>query len=494
MHYQKYLMDAAGITKLPETFEELRKATIALNHPPERYGFGLNGRQGPAMFSSFSPWLYSAGGDTVDFKTGEILINKPEAVFALEFWTDFVRKDNVVPPEAMTWDFEEIVAGGQSGRYAIVETFAPYGTLINDPKLSKTGGKWVWDTVPGRTDKSQSKTWVDGHFLGVPKYTKNKEWSLEFIRMACGKEFMKRSMIRGNAPPRGSVLRDPEMVRLIGWTDVAARSDRNRRANPGAAGLSRLGVSLRAGLSQALIGEKTPKQALDDVAEDWRAHAPHGERAVIGRRVLLGSALAAPMVARAQAKPEKLVFVGDNGPWHWCLVEEVAPHFEKATGIKIDFTLLPIDALSARLKAELNSGTVGIDVIQWTAPFAGWLSPHLEDHEKLLPLGYPEFDWDDFLPSVREMASYKGKVLGIPYRVTASILNYQKQLLADAGIPRAPEQLGLNSWPPARPRPRRRSGTASAFGAVRDPPSWAAFPRSCAATAAIISIRKPGKS
>jgi len=163
---------------------------------------------------------------------------------------------------------------------------------------------------------------------------------------------------------------------------------------------------------------------------------------MIGRRVLLGSALAAPMLARAQGKPDKLVFVGDNGPWHWCLVEEVAPAFEKATGIKIDFTLLPIDALSARLKAELNSGTVGIDVIQWTAPFAGWLAPHLEDHEKLLAKTasrHPDFDWDDFLPSVREMASYKGKVLGIPYRVTASILNYQKTLFADAGITKAPE-------------------------------------------------------
>jgi len=269
MHYQKHLMDAAGVTKLPETFEELRKATVALNHPPERFGFGLNGRQGPAMFSSFSPWLYSAGGDTVNFKTGEILINKPEAVFALEYWTDFV-KNKLVPPEAMTWDFEEIVAGGQSDRYAIVETFAPYGTLINDPKLSKTGGKWVWDTVPGRTDKSQSKTWVDGHFLGIPKYTKNKDWSLEFIRMACGKQFMKQSMIRGNAPPRGSVLRDPEMVKLIGWTDVAARAIETGVPTPAQPIFPTLGLSLRAGLSQALIGDKTPKQALDDVAADWQ--------------------------------------------------------------------------------------------------------------------------------------------------------------------------------------------------------------------------------
>jgi multiple sugar transport system substrate-binding protein len=269
MHYQKHLMDQAGITKLPETFEELRKAAVALNHPPERYGFGLNGRQGAAMYSSFSPWLYSAGGGTVDFKTGEVLINSPQAVFALEYWADFV-KSKLVPPEAMTWDFEEIVAGGQSDRYAIVETFAPYGTLINDPKLSKTGGKWVWDTVPGRTDKSQSKTWVDGHSLGIPKYTKNKEWSLEFIRMACSKQFMKQSMIRGNAPPRGSVLRDPEMVKLIGWTDVAAKAIETGVVTPAQPIFPTLGLSLRVGLSQALIGEKTPKQALDDVAADWQ--------------------------------------------------------------------------------------------------------------------------------------------------------------------------------------------------------------------------------
>jgi ABC-type glycerol-3-phosphate transport system substrate-binding protein len=270
MHYQRYLMDQAGITKLPETFEELRKAAIALNHPPERYGFGLNGRQGAAMLSSFSPWLYSAGGDMVDFKTGEILINRPEAVEALEFWSGCVTKDKVVPPEAMTWDFEEIVAGGQSDRYAVVETFAPYGTLINDPKLSKTGGKWIWDTVPGRTQKSQSKTWVDGHFLGIPKYTKNKDWSLEFIRMACSKHYMRQSMIRGNAPPRGSVLRDPEMVRLIGWTEVAAKAIETGVPTPADPVFQALEVSLRSSLSQTLIGEKTPKQALDGAAEDFR--------------------------------------------------------------------------------------------------------------------------------------------------------------------------------------------------------------------------------
>jgi ABC-type glycerol-3-phosphate transport system substrate-binding protein len=77
-------------------------------------------------------------------------------------------------------------------------------------------------------------------------------------------------MIRGNAPPRGSVLRDPEMVKLIGWTDVAARAIETGVPTPAQPIFPTLGLSLRAGLSQALIGDKTPKQALDDVAADWQ--------------------------------------------------------------------------------------------------------------------------------------------------------------------------------------------------------------------------------
>src|ERR1700730_18694763 len=92
------------------------------------------------------------------------------------------------------------------------------------------------------------------------------------------------------------------------------------------------------------------------------------------RKLLQASAavagvLAAPQI-RAQSKPDKLVYVGDNGPWHWVMVEEVAPAFEKATGIKIDFTLLPVDPWRARLRAELGAGSSGIDIVQWSVEMA----------------------------------------------------------------------------------------------------------------------------
>jgi multiple sugar transport system substrate-binding protein len=269
MHYQKYLLEKAGITKLPDNWDELHKAILATNTPPDRYGFGMSGRQGPAIITAFQSWLYSAGGGLLNLTTKEIMINSKESIAALEFWSGLVTKDKAVPPEALTWDFEEIVAGGQADRYAMCQTFAPYGTLINDPKLSKSGGKWVWDVVPGITAKSQSKSWVDGHSLGIPKYTKNREWASRFIQMVCDKHWMTRSMIRGNAPPRGSVLRDPEMVKLIGWTEVAANSIETGIPTPANPIIPTLMLRLRTGLSQALLGQKSPKDALDEVAADW---------------------------------------------------------------------------------------------------------------------------------------------------------------------------------------------------------------------------------
>jgi ABC-type glycerol-3-phosphate transport system substrate-binding protein len=270
VHYQKALMQQAGFAEPPGTWPDFLKAVLALNKPPERYGFGMSARQGAAIYSAFSPWLLSNGGRFVDFKTGEIFINDAKGVEALTFWSELVTKYKVVPPDAMTWEFDEIIAGGQKDRYAVCETFAPYGTLINDPKLSATGGKWAWTTMPGPQSKDQGRTWVDGHFLGVPKYTPNTQWALEFIAMACSKQWLKRSMIRGNSPPRRSVLEDPEMVKLIGWTAVAAAAIDTGFPTPAYPVWDTLEIQMRSGLSQTLLGQKTPKEALDGIAADWQ--------------------------------------------------------------------------------------------------------------------------------------------------------------------------------------------------------------------------------
>jgi multiple sugar transport system substrate-binding protein len=280
LHYQKPLLDQAGFAQAPATFAEFLKVALAVNTPPERYAVGIMGKQGSGIITSFFSWLYSAGGRLADFKTGEVFINEPKAVEALQFYADLMAKHRVVPPECTTWEYDEIIAGGQRDRYVMTQTFAPYGTLINDPANSRTAGRWAWDVVPGHTDKEQSRTWIDGHFLAVPRYTRNTDWSIEFIRMACGKAWQRRSMERGNAPPRGSVLRDSDLVAKLGWPPVAAAAIETGIPTPAHPAWDTLEHGLRTGISAALLGQKPAKDALDEVAADWRRSL---RRAGVGR-------------------------------------------------------------------------------------------------------------------------------------------------------------------------------------------------------------------
>jgi ABC-type glycerol-3-phosphate transport system substrate-binding protein len=270
LHYQKALLQQAGFAQAPKTYAEFEKAALAVNAPPSRYGFGLMGKQGAGTFTNVVPWIFSAGGRLVDFKTGEIFIDDDKAAAGLQFYADLMQKDKVVPPEAMTWEFDEIIAGAQNDRYAMSVTFSSYGTLFNDPKLSKTGGRWAWATMPGLPAKEQNRSLVDGQFMAISKYSKNPDWAMEFMRMACSKEAMIRSMEAGNAPPRGSSLRDPEMVAKLGWPTAAAEAIETGipiSQDPAWDGLE---ISLRTGVSETLLGQKTAKQALQGVAGEWR--------------------------------------------------------------------------------------------------------------------------------------------------------------------------------------------------------------------------------
>ncbi len=272
LHYQKQLLADVGFNQAPQNWEEFLAALVATTKAgaPNRYGLGIWGRQGPAMVGGFSPFLRSNGGRYFDPKTWAIEINNDKAVEALQFYGDLMTKYKVVVPDAITWEFDEIVAGGQNDRYAMTVTLAPYGTLINDPKLSKTAGKWAWAVMPGAHSRADSSVSVGGWTFGVPTACKNKEWAFEFIQFATSKEWMRRSIERGNAPPRVSVLSLPDVQERFGWAPVLAEAMRTATLEPRDAIWPTMEVQLRSGISSVLLGQSTAKVALDGVASDWQ--------------------------------------------------------------------------------------------------------------------------------------------------------------------------------------------------------------------------------
>ncbi len=109
--------------------------------------------------------------------------------------------------------------------------------------------------------------------------------------------------------------------------------------------------------------------------------------------------------------------------------------FEKLTGIKVEWEMLPEDMWRQKVKVEFLGGSTGLDVFlsyygqegqQFLA--SGWYTdamPMIRNPE----LTNPDFDWEDFIPAARDGATVDGKVPIIPDRAAAlPILYYRRDL------------------------------------------------------------------
>jgi hypothetical protein len=93
------------------------------------------------------------------------------------------------------------------------------------------------------------------------------EGAFEFIQFATIKEWMRRSLERGNTPPRISVLND---LTHFGWAPVLAQALKMAELEPREPVWPSMELQLRSGISNGLLGQKTAKAALDAVAADWQ--------------------------------------------------------------------------------------------------------------------------------------------------------------------------------------------------------------------------------
>ncbi|WP_041566121.1 ABC transporter substrate-binding protein [Nostoc punctiforme] len=93
--YRPKLFQAAGITQIPKTWEELRevakKLTIDRNgdNRPEQYGMLLPLGKGEWTVFSWFPFLLSAGGEIVT--NNHPNLTNPGAIAALQFWQDLLK-------------------------------------------------------------------------------------------------------------------------------------------------------------------------------------------------------------------------------------------------------------------------------------------------------------------------------------------------------------------------------------------------------------------
>lgn len=117
MFTNQALFDAAGVA-VPTTWDEWVEAATALtvdengDGTPEQYGLALqdNATVGNGVWISL---LQSGGGDVVT-PEGEVLVDSPENVATLEYWTAAVRDHQISPTGLTGVDADELFKAGKA--------------------------------------------------------------------------------------------------------------------------------------------------------------------------------------------------------------------------------------------------------------------------------------------------------------------------------------------------------------------------------------------
>jgi multiple sugar transport system substrate-binding protein len=118
LYYNKNLFEQAGLDpeSPPTTWAELQAAAKAIRQNTDAYGFALAGAKFVSTTSQFFNFLYQNGGDVIDAE-GNVAINSPQAVEALEFYAGLAEYAEPGPIAHQREDLWELFAEEAVGMY-----------------------------------------------------------------------------------------------------------------------------------------------------------------------------------------------------------------------------------------------------------------------------------------------------------------------------------------------------------------------------------------
>jgi len=199
--YRKDLFDEAGM-KPPTTMDEWLKAVQFFQDKEmggqKVYGWAAQSAKGFGNVHTWLTFLYSFGGDTFNNYTDlQPTLNTPEAIAGTEFWAQMMK---YTPPGINDYTYDEVTNDAASGKIATCLQWSWGAFAVDDPKTSKTVGKWEFVKVPAaKASVPHLAEWV----VAVSSYSKNRDAALQFIKyLESPENDVKQALLGGGDPVR----------------------------------------------------------------------------------------------------------------------------------------------------------------------------------------------------------------------------------------------------------------------------------------------------
>lgn len=274
--YRKDLYDAKGL-KPADTYDQLLANAKAVHDPSNRvYGLALRGFAGAGQNMYIYPSILRGFGGTW-MKGKEVVVNSPEAVRALEWYVNALSQ--YAPPAVRNWNWPDIADAFSQGTVATYIDAHSSAAVVTNPEKSKVVGKVAYARWPaGPNGKRVTSIWNWGFPINAALSEKAKRATWLFISWAASAETQARTSWKFAGPAKRSGLnrmalwKSPEFAaamkdagdNFIPAALASLEQDTDVDWRPRVPQWPAVGETMATAIQAALVGQKKPKEALDE--------------------------------------------------------------------------------------------------------------------------------------------------------------------------------------------------------------------------------------
>lgn len=215
LYYRKDLLDKYGF-EVPEDWSEMADVALIIQEEErkvgmeEMWGYVFQGGTYEGLTVNALEWIYAYGGGTIVDEDGNITINNPQAITAVDRAGSWVG--TISHPRVIYYLEEDARRSFQLGNAVFMRNW-PYAWALLSTQESAVAGKVGIAPLPKGGPRGQHAGALGGWQLAVSKYSENPEAAADLVRFLTSRSMQKRRAIAGAfAPTIMDLYEDPEIL------------------------------------------------------------------------------------------------------------------------------------------------------------------------------------------------------------------------------------------------------------------------------------------
>jgi multiple sugar transport system substrate-binding protein len=259
--YRKDLFDKAGLQP-PKTWDDVLADAKALNKDgmagitiPGKKSFGsITDLMSTFLINQGAWWYGPDGKDTLDANA---------AKKAMEF---YVALSKYAPKGILNFHYDEAGTAAANGKAAMIIANTPSFAWLDDPKRSRTVGKWAFAPLaaPGQSASGQLMYW---HWA-IPADAKNPEAAYSFIQYLTSVKTQTEFAIKGGTlGPEQSMFDDSALDKQVPFLTTLATAIQRNKPQPDVAPWPQAQEIIENSVQAALSGKQSPDAAAQTIVD-----------------------------------------------------------------------------------------------------------------------------------------------------------------------------------------------------------------------------------